>query len=71
MRSYASKQELHEADLSELRFEDMTKEEQAEIHRRFEEFSRLHGTRVLAGRSRPNPIRGKSAVRAWIPPTKK
>ena len=59
--------ELEQADLSDLRLQDMTPDQRAELKRRYERFVRHFGRGGVASRQ-PAP---KSTPRKWVPGKKR
>ena len=66
-RSAADGQALHQADLSDLRLQDMTPSERAELKRRYEHFVR----HFRAGGPATRPAGAKpKRIRKWTPSRK-
>ena len=63
-RRYANEAELREADLSRLKFRDMTPQEQAEMKRRFSEFMTAVKPKPAAAAEKP-----EKTVTKWSPKT--
>jgi hypothetical protein len=61
------KLELHQADLSHLRVQDMTPPQRAELRRRYDDFVRHFGRDGVAPSRYPEP---KKRVRRWTPGAK-